>query len=203
MHLENDLNYKVYNKKYDISQIKKRYVELPDAVKQQRNNNPKELVELKSNTFDQRHGVQHETIGLEMISHLRVIKEKFSISDILYKSNFDGELKSYALPIIEDLEKEFNGKVIRAVFVNLPSGKNIYPHIDEGLYAGLSHRLHVPIITNNNVIYTVGDEKFCMTEVGKLYEINNQKTHAVENLGTEDRIHLVVLLLPSIHVDFS
>ena len=38
-------------------------------------------------------------------------------------------------------------------------------------------------------------------EVGKVYELNNQKTHSVMNSGKEDRITFIFDYVPPDHVD--
>jgi len=52
-------------------------------------------------------------------------------------------------------------------------------------------RLHVPIQTNDKVIFHVGGEEIKMAP-GRLYYVNFSKLHYVRNDGTEDRIHLVL-----------
>ena len=54
-----------------------------------------------------------------------------------------------------------------------------------------SHRIHLSIITNDEVWFTVGNETIHMRE-GELYEINNRRMHSVKNAGSEDRVHLIM-----------
>jgi len=85
-----------------------------------------------------------------------------------------------------------NGKIIRAILVNLPSGKSIPFHRDFGETFVFCKRIHIPIQTNENCFFTVGDDKRNL-KTGELWEINNdKKKHSVENLGEIDRIHLIV-----------
>ena len=54
-----------------------------------------------------------------------------------------------------------------------------------------SHRIHVPIITNNECIFTVNNEKVPM-DIGYAIEINNLLPHSVNNKSaTKDRVHLI------------
>ena len=187
MYLGDNINYIKYDKKYDIEPIKKRLFELDDDTWTPTQRGEKWNIETK---------------GIEVIGHKPNKAETFHISQVVYR-DIDEQLKSLTIPIVKDLEKDFDCTVIRAVYVNLLKGCSIHPHIDAGKYAALAHRMHVTILINDQVIYTVGGEKYCMTELGGLYEIDNQKTHAVDNLGSEDRIHLVLLVLPNKDIDFS
>ena len=58
------------------------------------------------------------------------------------------------------------------------------------------HRIHVPIITNDEVVFSVGGEELNMRE-GEMWEINNATLHAVENRSEQDRIHLIVDWVPN------
>lgn len=85
------------------------------------------------------------------------------------------------------------GYIMRAIFVKLLKNSFIPPHIDiVGKSLVLSKRLHIPIITNENCFFSVGDD-IRNLKVGEIWEINNdKKMHGVSNNGNEDRIHLIV-----------
>jgi hypothetical protein len=51
-------------------------------------------------------------------------------------------------------------------------------------------RVHVPIRTNDGVVFTMDDGEHRM-EVGKAYRMNTLATHAVANHGDTIRVHLV------------
>ncbi len=85
-------------------------------------------------------------------------------------------------------------QIFRVQFARMPAGGVIEPHWDVG-FLKLVHRLHVPVITNENVIFTIDDENFYL-EPGWLYELNNRARHSVANNSTESRVHLLVDLLP-------
>ena len=52
--------------------------------------------------------------------------------------------------------------------------------------------MHIPIITNKKVYFSVGEEKKNLKS-GEMWEINNsKKSHAVKNNSKEDRIHLII-----------
>lgn len=101
-----------------------------------------------------------------------------------YKSTLDQYLNI--------ISNHFTIKDYTALIVNLKPNGIINTHTDGGSkYFELGHRLHIPIKTNKDVSFTVGDTKQNM-KVGKIYEINNLTTHSVENNSTENRIHLIM-----------
>ena len=53
----------------------------------------------------------------------------------------------------------------------------------------------MPVATNPRVRFTVDGRPFKL-EAGKVYEINNRKTHSVINKGTTDRIHFIFDYVP-------
>lgn len=105
-------------------------------------------------------------------------------------------LYDIAYPIIEGLEQRFNSKLARSMLIRLPASKKIQPHPDSGHYLMSVHRCHIPIQTNPEVMFTVGQTTINM-QVGQGYEINNSKWHYVSNNGTTDRVHLLIDLLPN------
>jgi len=107
-------------------------------------------------------------------------------------------LADAAIPVMHDLIGRFyppGGVIIRAMAAKLLSGGRINPHFDSHATFRRSHRIHVPITTNSRVRFMIDGKPFRM-EVGKAYEINNQKTHSVMNSGSEDRITFIFDYLP-------
>lgn len=107
-------------------------------------------------------------------------------------------LADAAIPLMHDLIGRFyppGGVIIRAMAAKLLSGGRINPHFDSHATFRRSHRIHVPITTNSRVRFMIDGKPFRM-EVGKAYEINNQKTHSVMNSGSEDRITFIFDYLP-------
>ncbi len=83
------------------------------------------------------------------------------------------------------------GYFVRASLVRLKAGCSIAAHQDNNFSLTHSHRVHLPIVTNDDVQFAVGDETINMRE-GELYEINNRRMHSVHNNGTDDRVHLIL-----------
>ena len=92
----------------------------------------------------------------------------------------------------QQLFKQYGmGYFVRANLVGLKSGGEITRHTDNNFSLVHSHRLHLPIITNQEVEFTVGEETINMQE-GELYEINNRRMHSVKNAGAANRVHLIL-----------
>lgn len=107
-------------------------------------------------------------------------------------------LAEVAVPIMHDLIGRCyppGGTIIRAMAAKLLAGGRINPHFDSHATFRQSHRIHVPITTNNRVRFMIDGRPFRL-EVGQAYEINNQKTHSVMNSGPDDRITFIFDYLP-------
>ena len=106
-----------------------------------------------------------------------------------YLDSFKDELEKIKVIITKAVGP---GDYITAVFTKLYAGHDISPHIDIGQPFRDNPRIHIPITTNTNCLFTVGDETVNM-KVGEMWEINNfNKVHSVHNRGLTDRIHLMI-----------
>jgi hypothetical protein len=83
------------------------------------------------------------------------------------------------------------GYFIRASFVKLKAGCEIKQHQDKNFSLVHSHRIHIPIITNDDVLFNIGDLSMNILE-GEIVEINNRKIHSVQNKSDKDRVHLIL-----------
>jgi len=83
------------------------------------------------------------------------------------------------------------GYFIRASLVMLTAGSSIAEHRDMNFSLTHSHRVHLPLVTNDEVWFTVGGETINMRE-GQLVEVNNRRVHSVHNKGEKDRVHLIL-----------
>jgi len=96
-------------------------------------------------------------------------------------------------PIIEKIILQHykpGGVVIRAMIANLLAGALITPHVDSDPSFAVGHRIHVPLVTNDQVDFTIAGEVFNLKE-GMAYEINNLERHGVHNRSSIDRLHLI------------
>lgn len=89
------------------------------------------------------------------------------------------------------MQENGQGYFVRVSLVRLKAGADIAEHRDMNYSLTHSHRIHLPIISNEQVLFTVGDETIHMQE-GQLFEINNRRMHCVSNGGDEDRVHLIL-----------
>jgi tetratricopeptide (TPR) repeat protein len=108
------------------------------------------------------------------------------------------ELQEELKPLVKYIADFYqdNGFVVRLIFAKLLAGGNIPRHADGGFSLLNSHRVHIPIVTNDRSIFFVNGEEKSM-QVGELWEINNKLIHMVENRGDEDRIHLIIDWMPN------
>jgi tetratricopeptide (TPR) repeat protein len=108
------------------------------------------------------------------------------------------EFRELLRPIVEHIADFYqdNGFVVRILLAKLRAGCRIEEHVDSGYSLLAVHRVHVPIITNDATVFSVGGEKKQM-RCGEFWEIDNSKTHAVENNSTEDRVHMIVDWMPN------
>jgi len=101
-----------------------------------------------------------------------------------------------------DLENRYDGQIVRSEIVKLKSQTKIRKHVDGGAMLHYSRRCHIPIITNDRVYFTVNNNKINMIE-SQGYEINNTLPHSVENDSLQDRVHIIIDILPDsmLHYD--
>jgi len=88
-------------------------------------------------------------------------------------------------------EKNGYGYFVRINLVRLSAGGVVKRHIDRGYSLAHSHRVHLPVITNDRVLFTVGDTTITMKE-GELWEVCNRRGHNVENNSDSPRIHCII-----------
>jgi len=112
------------------------------------------------------------------------------------KTSKDKGLLDLIEPIISDLEKIHNGVRGMVLLIKLKAGQDIAHHYDSGDYLMLSRRNHIPVVTSDSVFFSVGDDKIKMS-TGECWEINNSRTHYVENGSKIDRVHLLIDIMPN------
>lgn len=175
----------IHHKTYDVSLIKK------------------ELLSLKKEWFDdtsrQEMFVVHKnTITLFLINFDADWNKKNPYK--IKKLYSEYKIWDYVNPIIKDLEKIHNGLVAKVMFSNLKSNCKIYKHNDSNEYLDIARRHHIPIFTNNNVFFNIEGGSLNMLE-GECWEINNMKEHEVINNSNQDRIHLMIDIIPNEYIN--
>lgn len=105
--------------------------------------------------------------------------------------------KAELVPLFQLISSYYGGDgfFIRVLFARLRAGGKISPHIDKVHTLLNCNRIHLPIITNDDVWFSVGGQSINLP-AGELVEINNATVHSVENNSDEDRVHLIMDWVP-------
>lgn len=118
------------------------------------------------------------------------LSEVINCVDLRYRSNYPNINK-----LVSWIEKEVQfTRLGRIMLVRLSPGGSVPTHIDTGSYFGAYYRLHVPFVTNSDVLFygDTGSDGIHM-QSGYLSQLDNRRNHSVVN-GSSDhaRIHLIV-----------
>lgn len=100
---------------------------------------------------------------------------------------------SYLLPIMDKITAQYgHGEIAysKVMLAKLDAGQEIDAHVDGKGSNLVTHKIHVPIITNSKAIFYI-DGKAKHLRAGQAYEVNNIVKHGVKNMGEEDRVHLI------------
>jgi len=110
-------------------------------------------------------------------------------------------------PILKRLEDIYDGRSSSLTLHVLPAHTNVPIHSDSqrpaeigelalSRYLNLCHRVHIPLITNDKVIFNInGEEK--ILKFGEAWETNTDVLHEVKNTSDFDRLHLHINILPN------
>jgi hypothetical protein len=97
------------------------------------------------------------------------------------------------LAIMEPIAAEYgyrNPAFPKVMLAKLSAGGEIDKHWDGAGSNLYTHKIHIPLETNELTRMFIRDRWFHL-ETGRAYEVNNIVAHAVENGGTNDRIHFI------------
>jgi len=108
------------------------------------------------------------------------------------------EFRDELSPIIDYIADYYddNGFVVRALLAKLSANGEIPLHTDAGYSLMNTHRIHLPVVTSDEVTFSVGG-KTAQLRAGELWEINNATAHGVRNTGADDRVHLIIDWMPN------
>lgn len=101
--------------------------------------------------------------------------------------------KPVILPIMDAVTQSYGHKETaysKVMLARLRAGHSIDPHVDGKGSNLVSHKVHIPLITNPDAIFYIKG-KARHLEAGHAYEVNNIVKHGVDNSGSKDRIHLI------------
>ncbi len=96
--------------------------------------------------------------------------------------------------ITEIFNHHYSNKQIKRITLNNMKSHSVIPeHVDFMYHYENTIRIHVPIITNENVIFKFpsANESLHM-KVGEIVEFNNNIPHSGRNDSEENRIHLII-----------
>jgi hypothetical protein len=79
----------------------------------------------------------------------------------------------------------------RSRLMRLAGGSQVSPHVDFNYHWYNRVRIHIPIVTNPDVIFYCGDEKVHM-QAGECWLFDSWREHNVVNSNPHDRTHLVL-----------
>lgn len=104
-----------------------------------------------------------------------------------------GEWQALLQPVLEQATADYgyaSGAYPRIMLARMAPGGVILPHRDQNPAAKWPHKIHVPLLTNERVVFTIDGIDYHIAE-GEAAEVNNMAPHAVANRGDTDRIHLI------------
>ena len=179
MKLENDLNYRIINT-FDVQPIVEELSKIGPGIW--------DADKSRQNSFS-----PHKLTKSLFINNVELMWQGHGYP--IKKHTITSMLNKYTDAIVTSLEQHFNGKVGRTLYIDLPAGCEVTKHVDNGYYLMNTHRCHIPILTNDDVDFYLGDETINM-KAGTCYEINNAGLHGVNNRGSSNRIHLLIDIIP-------
>lgn len=97
------------------------------------------------------------------------------------------------LPLMDAITDQYAHKrreYSKVMLARLLAGHAIDRHVDGAGSNLLTHKVHVPLQTNKDALFTV-EEDTRHLDYGHAYEVNNIVRHAAANHGTEHRVHLI------------
>ncbi len=85
----------------------------------------------------------------------------------------------------------FNEVLARSRLMRLNAGCEVSPHVDFNYHWYSRVRIHIPIVTNPQVIFYCGDQQIHM-QAGECWIFDSWRRHKVINSSDQDRVHLVI-----------
>lgn len=96
------------------------------------------------------------------------------------------------MPYVKEILNSWKCDKEAVRLLSLAPGSLIKPHKDQGCnYADGQFRIHIPIVTNPDVYFTLEDEKLYLAP-GECWYMNFSATHSIVNAGSTARIHLII-----------
>ena len=113
-------------------------------------------------------------------------------SELTFHKHFVSFSK-YLDEILKIVKPKLGEVIVRqAMLTRLHAGSEIGRHKDRGSLTAKAHRIHIPIITNPQCVFTIEDEARYLG-AGEIWVIDNVgRFHSVVNKGNHNRIHLIL-----------
>jgi hypothetical protein len=111
-------------------------------------------------------------------------------------ANSDHPIYPLILNEIKKVESLYNASAKIAVLDGMPPGAKIYPHNDQSKLYDIAHRVHLPLVTDERVKFSIDNVEYHF-KAGQFFEFNNKLVHSVDNNSDIFRIHLVIDLIPN------
>lgn len=130
----------------------------------------------------------HLTFFLE--DNIKIPKKILSYNSDIYK-----HIQIDIETILKQIKLFYNNNnlvIVRCLVTCLKKNTIIPKHKDFGYILELGHRIHIPIKTNKNVFFSVGNTVDNNLKENNIYEINNCRQHSVRNNSDENRYHLII-----------
>lgn len=96
-----------------------------------------------------------------------------------------------AMPYTRQIMGEIGGVWGRSRLMGLRAGGEVPQHVDSHYYWRTHWRIHIPVITNPQVLFSCGPETVHM-KPGECWLFDSFRWHRVVNGGAEQRVHLVL-----------
>lgn len=161
----------------DIVALRQAVLSLPESVWQAENAS-------KPNRFGALDATQH--IIFRFVSNFVDWRQS-------YEKPLWAEWKSLIEPVLAQATAAYGydrGAFPRVMLARMAPGGVIHPHRDQNPAAKWPHKIHVPLLTNDQVTFYVEGQGYHFPE-GEAVEVNNMGVHGVANRGETDRIHLI------------
>lgn len=133
----------------------------------------------------------------EVLDQTRHIVFRFISSPRDWRGSYDcpawTQWRGLLEPVLAETVRAYGyarGAFPRVMLARMPAGGVIHPHIDANPAAKWPHKIHIPLLTNPEVISCFGGAEHHFAP-GEAVEVNNLGPHWVHNGGHTDRIHLI------------
>ena len=112
-----------------------------------------------------------------------------------YEQGFIGEMapteQLSRTPYVRQVMAAIGATWGRSRFMRLAPGARVSPHIDTHYYWRTHWRLHIPVVTSPEVVFTCGPDTVHMA-AGECWLFDSFQPHQVHNGGELRRVHLVL-----------